>query len=147
MFILPPLRMMDDFGAGYFGAPRGNRTHNGIDFVADPGAIVCSVCDGRISRYGYPYGDDLNYRYVEITDFNGDFVRYFYVTAFHGDFSNIGAKVSRGSPIGVVQDIAGRYNTPAAQMKNHFHFEVKRDGEYVDPVAWLQTAEAIGLEH
>ena len=140
MLILPPIREHDDFGAGYFGAPRGSRTHNGIDFSAPPGAKICSVCDGRISRFGYPYGDDLTYRYVEVTDTNGDMVRYFYAVPPDGNFGNVGHQVKKGGVIGVVQDIAARYNTDTKKMNNHFHFEVKRDGEYLNPAEWLKNA-------
>ena len=45
-----------------------------------------------------------------------------------------------GDPLGVVQDIAGRYDTDAKKMTNHFHFEIKRGGEYLNPVKdWLSV--------
>ena len=139
MFIFPQMREPDDFGAGYFGACRGNRTHNGIDFAAPHGTVVCSACDGRLTRFGYPYGDDLSYRYVEVTDSNNDRVRYFYVVPADGKFE-IGTEVKKGDVIGVVQNISARYDTDEKKMNNHFHFEVKRKGEYLDPEPWLESA-------
>lgn len=138
MFILPKLREPDDFGAGHFGASRGNRTHNGIDLAADPDTAVCSAVVGKITKIGYPYGDDLSYRYVEVTTPYGDRVRYFYVvpTDYIGTF-DIGTEIEIGDPLGVVQNIAARYDTDDKKMNNHFHFEVKRNGEYLRPTDWL----------
>ena len=138
MFILPEFRKPDDFGAGHFGAPRGTRTHSGIDFAAEPGAVVCSCVAGNLSKVGYAYGDDPSYRYVEVTVPSGDRVRYFYVVPKNasGTFA-VGVDIEVGDPLGVVQDIAARYDTDTKKMNNHFHFEVKRGSEYLDPERWL----------
>ena len=138
MFIIPKLREPDDFGAGYFGASRGKRKHNGIDPAAEPGAIVGSIVAGVITKIGYPYGDDLSYRYVEVTTPSGDRVRYFYVvpTDDCGTFE-IGTEIEKCDPLGVVQDIAARYDTDDKKMNNHFHLEIKRNGEYLNPTDWL----------
>ena len=140
MYVIPPLREPDDFGAGYFGAPRGDRTHNGIDLAAEPGTVVCSFVKGEITKIGYPYADDLSYRYVEVTTADGDRVRYFYVVPndLCGTYE-IGTEVDVGDPLGVVQDIAGRYDTDTKKMTNHFHFEIKRGSEYLNPVDWLSV--------
>ena len=138
MFIIPTFRESDDFGAGHFGASRGSRTHNGVDFAAKPGAVVCSCVAGKITKIGYPYGDDLSYRYVEVTVPSGDRVRYFYVVPDGGCGTfEIGSDVGVGDPLGAVQDIAKRYDTATKKMNNHFHFEIKRGSEYLDPADWL----------
>ncbi len=68
--VICPKRTPDAFGSGDFGASRdgGARTHNGQDYSAVPGSTVLSPVAGKVMKLGYPYGDDLSYRYVEIKD-------------------------------------------------------------------------------
>ena len=121
-----PKRGTDQWGSGELGAPRGNRKHNGIDYACAPDTIVCSLTDGHVTKLGYPYGDDLSYRYVEVTDFRGYQHRYFYVQPS----VEVGERVERGDMVGKAQDIQERYDT---NMKNHVHYEIKQDEVYLDP--------------
>lgn len=73
-------RGSDAWGSGEFGAPRGDRTHCGIDYVVETGAFMHPFVTGRITKFGYVYPDDLQYRYVEVTDEKRLRHRYFYVT-------------------------------------------------------------------
>ena len=134
MLIMPTMREKDAFGEGYFGASRGKRSHKGIDFSAPAGAAVYAICAGTLSYHGYPYADDLRFRYVQMTDSAGDCLRYFYVT--RDDFE-IGKSIAKGGYIGTVQDIAARYDAGADKMNNHFHLEIKRKGVHIDPTPWL----------
>jgi len=75
-----PYRVSDAFGEGHFGASRGSRTHKGIDFACYPDTKILSPVDGIVSRHGYPYADDLNFRYIEITNIDTKYKhRMFYV--------------------------------------------------------------------
>lgn len=122
-------RGSDDFGSGEFGASRGARIHRGIDYTAPAGAAVLSPVDGKVTKLGYPYASDLQFRYVEVTDTAGARHRLFYVSP---DVV-VGVAVCRGDKIGVAQDIAGKYNTPERKMKNHVHYEIIVGGDYVNP--------------
>lgn len=62
------LRGNDPTGHGYYGAKRGNRKHKGVDYVAKPKDEVFSPIDGIVTKLGYPYYGNLNFRYVEITN-------------------------------------------------------------------------------
>jgi murein DD-endopeptidase MepM/ murein hydrolase activator NlpD len=127
--LVPPLRGSDAMGDGSFGASRGDRTHNGIDYAAAPGSTVLSPVWGFVSKLGYPYGDDLTYRYVEITNHSKRH-RYFYVAPIDGMAA--GDEIQTGEPLGTVQDIAKRYSP--RKMKNHIHYEIiDLDGNYIDP--------------
>lgn len=127
--IIPAKRTVDDFGSGAYGATRGRRVHNGIDFYVSPGSIVCSPVDGRITKYGYCYGDDLKWRYVQITDQNEVDHRLFYVTTER----NLSTRVFKGEPFGRAQDIASKYNTENKTMTPHVHYEIKKNGGFIDP--------------
>ncbi len=104
------VREADAFGEGHFGAPRGNRKHKGIDFLAAPGERVSCPCDGVIRRIGRCYGDTSTYKLVEI-DTGGAWVRVLYVEP---DVAP-GDRVFNRGTLGHVQDIAARY--PPEKLK------------------------------
>ena len=60
------MRGTDVHGSGEWHATRGNRFHNGVDFSCYPGTRILAPVSGLITKLGYPYGDDLGYRYVQI---------------------------------------------------------------------------------
>ncbi len=137
--ISAPLRKTDSHGAGHYGASRGNRVHNGIDLCAAPGSYVYPIESGTVTKLGYPYGDDLAFRYVELETEEGLFHRYFYVEPLvdlddYISFTNY-------TPLGIAQDLTARY----PGITNHFHFEIRRampdvgenHWEYIDPTEYL----------
>jgi len=101
--------------------------HNGIDFSCHPRTKILAPVSGLITKLGYPYGDDLTYRYVQIEDDEKDNHRVFYVnpTVSVGGFVEEGVTV-----IGVAQDLTTRYSG----ITNHVHYEIKRGDEYIQPV-------------
>jgi len=121
----------DPAGDGHFGASRGDRTHNGIDYACVPGTIILSQCYGTVSKLGYPYADDLSYRYIEITAPDHKKHRLFYCKP--SNELSISDYVVLGEPIGWSQDVAARY--PGQGMINHVHYEIKVGDEYIDPEA------------
>lgn len=122
-----PIRS-DRAGDGNFGAPRGSRTHRGIDYECTPNDPILSPVEGKVTRLGYPYGDDLSWRYVEVTDSANFQHRVFYVDPL----VRVGQRVCENDPIGNAQDISERY--PAQGMKPHVHYEIKNeDGRYINP--------------
>ncbi len=125
-----PKRGTDDWGSGEFGASRGSRLHNGRDYACYEFTVICSLTDGIVTKLGYPYGDDLSYRYVEITDNEGFRHRYFYVSPS----VEVGEQCRRGDMIGLSQNISKRYNDPKkGPMKNHMHYEIMNGSRYIDP--------------
>jgi murein DD-endopeptidase MepM/ murein hydrolase activator NlpD len=124
-----PHRGTDSAGSGAFGAPRGGRTHNGVDYSAPVGAMIFAPASGEITKLGICYSDDHSYRYVEITSADGYRHRVFYVTPVmqQGNFVD-----ARSTVIGHAQNICARY--PDQGMTNHVHYEIKDPrGEFVDP--------------
>jgi murein DD-endopeptidase MepM/ murein hydrolase activator NlpD len=121
-----PERGLDSFGSGAYGASRGNHTHRGVDFSALPNSIVHASRGGKVTKLGYPYSDDLDYRYVQVTDAYGLEWRYFYVKPSVA----VDDVIRTGDSIGFVQDLDTRYKgiTP------HVHLEIKdEDGTFINP--------------
>lgn len=122
----------DAAGSGEFGSSRdsGTRTHSGVDYISKPDSQVLTPVSGRISKLGYPYADDLSYRYVQITDEEGNAHRLFYVKP--GKDLVIGQQVTQYDPIGTAQDVSRRY--PDRGMTPHVHYEIKNNlGKFIDP--------------
>jgi len=120
-------RITDQWGQGHFGAPRGSRQHNGQDYVCPPGSTVLSPVSGEVTKLGFPYADDLSFRYVQITDSRGVDHRVFYVDPE----VLAGQIVCIDSPIGKSQDLDKRY----PGITQHVHYEIRRGEEYINPEA------------
>ena len=120
----PKRRIADKYGQGHYGAPRGSRTHKGIDFACMPGTRVCSPVGGKVTKLGICYRDDHKYRYVQVTDDHADH-RLFYVQPC----VEVGDLIVKGAVIGEVQNLGDRY----PGITEHCHYEIKQDGEYIDP--------------
>lgn len=134
LLVKPEKRGTDDFGCGDFGASRGSRDHNGIDYCVEAGQEIATPVTGVVTKLGYTYGSDLFWRYVEITcDATGLRHRLFYVEPG----VDYGQRVDAGDLVGVSQHIAGKYNTEDRKMKNHVHYEIMTaDGKtYLNPEA------------
>jgi murein DD-endopeptidase MepM/ murein hydrolase activator NlpD len=124
-----PPRGKDSHGSGEYGASRagGNRIHNGIDFLAMPGSRVHAIRAGTVTKLGYPYGDDLGFRYVQVTDADGNDWRYFYVKPS----VVVGGVIEFDTPIGFVQDLDTRYKG----IPPHIHLEIKDIiGKFINPM-------------
>ena len=138
MYTRPKVRN-DSQGQGHYGAPRGSRKHNGIDFELAPGEKVLSHIDGVVTKIGYPYKQKFDtkkdslksaLRYVQVTDASNDtHHRFFYVDPSVG----MGDPIVVGSNLGICQNLEEIY----MGMKNHCHYEVKVKGEHVDPKPYL----------
>lgn len=120
------LRGNDPTGHGYYGAKRGNRKHKGLDLVAEPGDSVTSMISGVVTKIGYPYASNLNFRYVDVSNDNYR-IRVMYIDPCA---LKVGDRVFEGSCIGEVQNIAGYWNS---KMKNHIHIEIYKNGLLTDP--------------
>jgi hypothetical protein len=139
MIIKPQLRAFDDFGAGEYGAPRGNHKHRGNDWVCMPGSYITAIRGGAVTKLGYCYSENLTFRYVEVKTADLEntplaiYCRYLYVepTVKVGDW------ISRGDTIGHAQDVAAYHMEGTDKsMMPHIHVETFRlvdgDREYFD---------------
>ena len=104
--------------------------HRGLDFVPGNGAPIFAIADGVVtaSEFGGGYGQ---YVYLE-HDINGRSVLTVYAHMQRGSSPlRVGDVVQVGDFIGLVGN-TGISTGP------HLHFEVRIEGEYVNPFAWLK---------
>ena len=111
----------DPAGSGTFGASRagGTRVHKGKDYEVAEGDAINSPVLGKVTKIGYPYGDDLSYRYIQVTDMDGNDHRMFYVSP--DKQLKVGDTVKQGDKVGTAQDVAKKHG---GEMKTHVHYEI-----------------------
>ena len=127
------VRQADIHGSGVYNAPRGSRLHNGIDLIALPQRVFKLPVNVQITKYGYPYSDDLTYRYVEFKIMEGKHQGLICRAMYVSTKFSVGQTIDKNIGFGVVQDIAERYSgiTP------HIHFEARKDGKLIDPTQFV----------
>ncbi|MEO1336345.1 MAG: peptidoglycan DD-metalloendopeptidase family protein, partial [Myxococcota bacterium] len=106
-----------------------SQNHRGVDIKAAEGTPIVAPAVGWVAEIGRNlkgYGNLLTIKHA------GGFVtRYAHLSAFD---VKVGDRVWPGDTIARVGN-TGRSTGP------HLHFEVMRDGEYVDPAAWVPMPE------
>lgn len=116
-------------GGGKKGAAPAARTvrsrghHIGIDFVAPKGTPVHAVADAQVSFVGRKGG----YGNIVILDHGAAHQTYYaHLSAFTAGLKP-GTKVSRG-------DVVGLVGSTGFSTGPHLHYEVRKDGNYIDPI-------------
>lgn len=121
-------RVQDKYGSGQYGASRdkGERKHNGIDIITIVDEKIYCPFEADIIRQTFPYKGDNSYEGVVIRG-KGEWLGYeakiFYVTGL------ISGGVTAGQHIAFAQDLTIKY----PKITNHLHFEVKLNGQQLDP--------------
>ena len=108
------------------------RTHDGIDICAEAGTQVVAAASGTVIAVGE---DDRLGVNISIEHAGG------YVTTYaslHPEtLVAVGDKVSAGDVIGTV----GNTSLTEAALGAHLHFSVSKNGELIDPAAYLPKEE------
>ena len=121
-------READAYGEGRFHADRdrGERRHEGVDYVATPGQTVAAPISGYVALIGFAYRDDKALRFVEIDNPALKLTaRVFYVDPAVA----VGDAVAVGRPIGEAQSLQRRY---PHGITDHVHLELTERGRKVD---------------
>ena len=105
------------------------RTHNGIDIECETGAQVSSFGNGTVEKV---YNDELYGNCVVISHKDG--VVSVYKGLDRGITLTEGAEIKAGDVIGA----CGNTNITESEEVPHIHFEVMKDGEYIDPLSMME---------
>lgn len=116
-----PLR--DGYISSSFGW-RWGAFHEGVDVAAEHGTAILASEKGTVTFAGWNGG----YGYLVAIEHEGGFVtRYAHCCAIH---ARVGQQVQKGQEVAAV-GATGRATGP------HLHFEVRRNGEAMDPLKWV----------
>lgn len=104
--------------------------HKGVDFTPGNGSPIFAIADGVVTaaEYGGGYGQFV---YVE-HELNGQSI----VTVYaHMQRNSSSLRVGDEIPVGEFIGLVGNTGTSTGP---HLHFEVRINGEYVNPFSWLK---------
>jgi murein DD-endopeptidase MepM/ murein hydrolase activator NlpD len=114
--------------SSFFGALRGRRAHEGIDFSVPSGTLVTATDGGTVVASDSHYGGDRKYGNVVVIE-HASGLRSLYAHLNQRDVS-VGDVVSAGERIGLSGN-TGKSTGP------HLHLEAWRDKTRIDPKALL----------
>jgi murein DD-endopeptidase MepM/ murein hydrolase activator NlpD len=118
-----------DFGWRYDPYYRVWQLHAGTDFAAPAGTPIWAAASGVVARAGWNggYGNYTCIYHYELPSGRS-------LSTCYGHQSHIGVYVGEHVTRG---QVIGRVGTTGASTGNHLHFEVRLDGEPVNPLPWL----------
>jgi len=107
----------DRYGSGEYGAARGTRRHNGVDYLCDVGQDIVAPFDMIIVRVAkaniHSKTSGIKWQRGKSTGI---------MLYFEPDQDLIGEPVKEGDVIGKAQDVSKDYGLPG--MKAHIHFSI-----------------------
>jgi len=155
--LLPPVspfrgfRTIDGWGAGGWQAPRGGRTHSGVDLVAAVGDSIVAPLPSIVTHIGLAYEEaDLASIHLRGTGVAADYeVKLLYARPLVDTI--VGRALDAGTPLGIAQSVAGYWMAQHPErgvMVNHCHVELRIHEptgiRLIDPTAYfllpLETA-------
>ncbi|QGP79850.1 M23 family metallopeptidase [Sphingobium sp. CAP-1] len=104
--------------------------HAGLDFPGRYGQPINAAADGKVSYVGQRQGYG---NVVEVEHGNGIMTRYAHLSGFA---SHVGEKVARG-------DTIGRMGSTGRSTGTHLHFEVRLNGQAVNPRPFLEARKDV----
>lgn len=115
------------FGCREHPTEGGSRFHYGIDLAADTGTAIACFADGTVTAVG----DSSSYgTYCTVTHDNGCVTLYAHCSRIT---VSSGTAVKAGEKLGEVGE-TGMATGP------HLHFELQKDGVYLNPIYYVETA-------
>ena len=105
------------------------RTHNGVDIECEEGATVSCFSDGVVEKV---YSDELTGGCVIID--HGDGIKSVYKGLDTAITLTEGCEIAAGDAVGCF----GNNNFTESEEEPHIHFEVMKDGLYVDPFEFIK---------
>ena len=130
---LETVSVVNDYGFYHNKTLNNYYEHKGVDFTAEVGTDVLAADDGVVESI---YRDDV-LTGTEIVINHGEGVKTLYRFVEVADNLAVGAEVTRGQVIATVAEATGEEYKDGA----HLHFEVKKNGESVDPATYLTFEE------
>lgn len=111
--------------------PRWGRMHEGVDMAGPVGTPVYATADGVVTFAGWQSGYG---RIIKVQHEFGIETRYPHLNAMRVE---VGQRVSRGERIGDMGS-SGRSTGP------HLHYEVRVNGEAIDPMIYIRAGQEAG---
>jgi murein DD-endopeptidase MepM/ murein hydrolase activator NlpD len=121
-------RITSKFGVRVHPIYKTQKNHNGVDFAAPTGTPIYAAGKGTIIFRAMAGGAG---NLIKVDHGDGLETRYMHLNTF-ADGQAVGSEVVQGQVIGYV-------GTTGGSTGPHLHFEIRTDGEYVDPLSFENT--------
>ena len=105
------------------------RTHNGIDIKADMSSAVNAAASGTVVLSEY----DTQMGYVVKIEHEGGYET-LYSNLASNEMAEAGQKINAGECLGAIGDSA----VFEKLEESHLHFELKKDGKYLNPIEYIE---------
>lgn len=129
-------RITSRFGVRKHPIYNTEKKHNGVDFAAPTGTPIYAAGKGTVIFQAMAGGAG---NLIKIDHGDGLETRYMHLNAF-AEGQGVGAAVMQGQVIGYV-------GTTGGSTGPHLHFEIRTEGDYVDPLSFENTVtEALAGE-
>lgn len=129
-------RITSKFGVRRHPIYNTQKNHNGVDFAAPTGTPIYAAGKGTVIFQAMAGGAG---NLIKIDHGDGLETRYMHLNAF-AEGQGVGSAVMQGQVIGYV-------GTTGGSTGPHLHFEIRTDGNYVDPLSFENTVtEALSGE-
>jgi len=126
----PKVYISSGYGERIHPITKKKKFHRGIDIAAPLGTEIYSIADGTVRKVNNTFKQGEGYGRFVIVDFdNGTSGLYSQMDSYN---VKEGQKVKAGDVIGKIGS-SGRSTGP------HLHFEIKKDGENVNPADYFNT--------
>ena len=106
----------DLMGSGYFGTPRGKRTHVGVDLAVLPGTPIHAPEKCTVERLGVCYGNDPDFDLVLVSS-----MAFKHKILYVNPCVESGMRLEEGDLIGHSQNVQDRHGI---KMIPHIHWEI-----------------------
>ena len=128
----PTMAPMETSSYGYRRDPFNGHAafHAGIDFPGRHAQPILSAANGKVSFVGQRQGYG---NVVEVEHANGLMTRYAHLSGFA---ARVGQTVARG-------DTIGRMGSTGRSTGTHLHFEVRLNGQAINPRRFLEAAQDV----
>lgn len=126
------VRRTDRYGSGEYGASRGRRTHDGVDYIAQAEQNVVSPISGRVLRISWPYASGIDANVLEGVEIEASDGTRCWVWYIKPAVNIINQVVKAGvTVIGRAKTLSNRYSK---EITDHVHVRLQtRFGSSVNP--------------
>jgi hypothetical protein len=114
-------------------SPSYGKPHGGVDYGVPEGTPVYAVTDGVVEPTGYDAPGFGNYIKTSNSDGSENF------------FGHLSRKLLEGGARVKAGDLVGYSGNSGSSTGPHLHFEVRKGGNKLDPLAYLAGADANNL--
>lgn len=126
------VRCLDPYGSGEYGASRGRRTHDGVDYIAQAEQSVVAPISGRVLRISWPYASGIDANVLEGVEIEASDGTRCWVWYIKPAVNIINQVVKAGvSIIGRAKTLSNRYSK---DITDHVHVRLQtRYGSSINP--------------